>query len=131
MNIMNPPPPAPDTLPPIAPLAKAISPKRSICSVLIPEAVCFFAAHDLFNTAAIRSISPRSNASFISNASCFSKCSASSAAPPGAVMRRCCSTMIASDRRETPVKQTTIDVSNSFSIQGATRSGFTITRSAP
>ena len=48
MNIMNPPPPAPETLPPIAPLAKARSYSVSIRPVLMPVAVRFFASQDRF-----------------------------------------------------------------------------------
>ena len=77
----------------------------------------------------MRGISPRSSASFISIASRLSWCRLSSAAPAGAAMPRCCSTMIASDRRETPVKQITIEVSSSFATAGVTRSGLTMTRS--
>ena len=72
MNIMNPPPPAPETLPPIAPSAKARWYSRSIVSVLMPPAVRFFASHELLSSAAMWRISPRSSACFISTASRFS-----------------------------------------------------------
>ena len=44
----NPPPPAPETLPPVAPLVNAVSYSASIRPVLIPGAVCCFATQERF-----------------------------------------------------------------------------------
>ena len=87
---------------------------RSISPVLIPSAVFFFASQDRFRISATWPIRPRSSACFISMASPFSWCRLASDSAVGVTMRRCCSAMITSERRETPVKQMTSEVSNSL-----------------
>ena len=125
---MKPPPPAPETLPPIAPFARARSNSSSSRGLLTAEAVAFFDSHDRFRMAAICSMSPSISARIIEWASAFSLCIASTARSAGLLMREVCWSMIAAESRERPEKQVTSEVSSSAMIRRCTRNGLTTTR---
>ena len=100
-------------------------------SFVMPAASCFLAIQDLrmMNVANFGK-SPFSRHSFIPIASILSSCIAASALPFLSARLAVCFSMIAADDRDTPLLNSTSDVSSSDMIQFFTRSGFTITRSS-
>src|SRR5205809_1840231 len=129
MNMMTPPPPAPETLPAWAPAARAASKIASIPGLETEAASFFFASQEPPRTRANSPSSPVRSNSFILTASSLSRCIAWSDSEPGSLACTTCSSMMRADSRERPVWKSTRETSSSFTIQSFTRRGFTITRS--
>ena len=102
-NMMKPPPPAPDTLPAVAPAARATASAFSICGLLMPRAISRLLLQPASRVRETSARSPFSSAFFMAMADCLRLCVASiERMAPCSTLRDCSATMVALFRLSGP-----------------------------